>query len=85
MQVLAFYYSESNCTEGDSVFPHLRSYAVFAAQTRNTMRIFSSAEYCRPVARRISQTRFSASSDSVSAFDLIAAPCAGNTTTIQTT
>jgi hypothetical protein len=37
-----------------------------------TMRIFSSAEYCRRVARRISRTRFSASPESVSAFDLVA-------------
>src|SRR5258708_7826269 len=46
--------------------------AVLAAQTRNTMRIFSSAEYCRRVARRISRIRFSASSESDSAFVLIA-------------
>src|SRR5271156_2142416 len=35
---------------------------------------FSSAEYCRRVARGISRTAFSAASEYSSAFDLIAAP-----------
>ena len=39
-----------------------------------TIRTFSSAEYCRRVARRMSRTAFSASSECVSAFDLISAP-----------
>src|SRR5271169_324408 len=41
-----------------------------------TMRTFSSAEYNRRVARLISRTAFSASSECVSAFDLISAPFA---------
>src|SRR5271166_5420601 len=41
-----------------------------------TIRTFSSAEYCRRVARRISRTAFSASSDCRSTFDLISAPSA---------
>src|SRR6516162_2572535 len=39
-----------------------------------TIRTFSSAEYWRRVARRMSRTAFSASSECVSAFDLISAP-----------
>src|ERR1700731_770931 len=41
-----------------------------------TIRTFSSAEYCRRVARRISRTAFSASSECRSTFDLISAPSA---------
>src|SRR5271170_1057598 len=41
-----------------------------------TMRTFSSAEYNRRVARLISRTACSASSECVSAFDLISAPFA---------
>src|SRR4029077_639771 len=41
-----------------------------------TIRTFSSAEYCRRVARRMSRTAFSASSDCRSTFDLISAPSA---------
>src|SRR6202158_5547794 len=40
------------------------------------MRTFSSAENCRRVARRISRTLFSASSECVSILDLISAPLA---------
>src|SRR5260221_4920108 len=59
--------------------PSLRHSSAMLSSPRRpatTIRISSSAEYCRRVARRISRTRFSASSDSVSAFDLISAPCA---------
>src|SRR5258708_37614013 len=59
--------------------PSLRHSSAMLSSPRRpatTIRIFSSAEYCRRVSRRISRTRFSASSDSVSAFDLISAPCA---------
>src|ERR1019366_5839226 len=41
-----------------------------------TIRTFSSAEYCRRVARRMSRTAFPASSECCSAFDLISAPFA---------
>src|SRR6266853_5019966 len=57
--------------------PSLRHNSAMLSSPRRpaiTMRIFSSAEYCRRVARRISRTRFSASAESVSTFDLIAAP-----------
>src|SRR5271154_3698839 len=55
--------------------PSLRHNSAMLSSPRRpaiTMRIFSSAEYCRRVARRISRIRFSASSESVSAFVLIA-------------
>src|SRR5260221_12856593 len=55
--------------------PSLRHNSAMLSSPRRpaiTMRIFSSAEYCRRVARRISRTRFSASAESVSTFDLIA-------------
>src|ERR1700676_1087528 len=54
--------------------PSLRHSSAMLSSPRRpaiTMRIFSSAEYCRRVARRISRTRLSASSESVSTFDLI--------------
>ncbi len=41
-----------------------------------TIRTFSSGEYCRRVARRMSRTAFPASSECVSAFDLISGPSA---------
>jgi hypothetical protein len=41
-----------------------------------TIRTFSSAECCRRVARQMSRTAFSASSECRSTFDLISAPCA---------
>ena len=46
------------------------------AQTRNHDPDFFLREYCRRVARRISRTAFSASSECRSTFDLISAPCA---------
>jgi len=61
--------------------PSLRHSSAMLSSPRRpaiTMRIFSSAEYCRRVARRISRTRFSASSESVSTFDLIARSFAVN-------
>ena len=47
---------------------------LLTAQPAITILTFSSAEYCRRVARRISRTVFSAAAESSSAFDLIAAP-----------
>src|ERR1700719_1994354 len=54
--------------------PSLRHSSAMLSSPRRpaiTIRIFSSVEYCRRVARRISRTRFSAASESVSTFDLI--------------
>src|SRR5271154_6000357 len=59
--------------------PSLRHSSATLSSPRSpaiTMRTFSSAEYNRRVARLISRTAFSASSDCVSAFDLISAPFA---------
>src|SRR5271156_7078259 len=59
--------------------PSLRHSSAMLSSPRRpaiTMRTFSSAEYNRRVARLISRTAFSASSDCVSAFDLISAPFA---------
>jgi len=59
------------------LIPSLRHSSATLSSPRNraiTIRTFSSAEYWRRVARRISRTVFSAASECRSAFDLIAAP-----------
>src|SRR5271156_2718037 len=59
--------------------PSLRHSSATLSSPRSpaiTIRTFSSAEYCRRVARRMSRTAFSASSECVSAFDLIPTPFA---------
>ena len=55
--------------------PSLRHSSAMLSSPRSpaiTIRTFSSAEYCRRVARRIARTRFSVSSESDSTFVLIA-------------
>lgn len=60
----------------DPSLRHSSAMLSFAAQARNHDRTFSSAEYCRLVARRISRTAFSDSSECRYTFDLIATPSA---------